>query len=241
MNSLTAMVTGAGLGCLAMYGLDPEMGRRRRALARDKMIKIQRKAGDAAAFTARDLKNRTLGTFAEGKSLLAEGEISDEALAERVRAELGFLVRYPSFIDVQVHSGEVILTGDAFSDECGQLITGILSLRGVRCADNRLRTHESTEDFPSLQGQPLKPKPTGRPFDIMQRHWSPATRLLVSLATLGGLGALAYSFAGRNGYSRRRSHGIRGRFRSQGSRAMSSIWPHKSHGVIEKIREELRL
>jgi len=212
MNSLTAMVTGAGLGCLAMYGLDPEMGRRRRALARDKMIKIQRKAGDAAAFTARDLKNRTLGTFAEGKSLLAEGEISDEALAERVRAELGFLVRYPSFIDVQVHSGEVILTGDAFS-----------------------------EDFPSLQGQPLKPKPTGRPFDIMQRHWSPATRLLVSLATLGGLGALAYSFAGGNGYSRRRSHGIRGRFRSQGSRAMSSIWPHKSHGVIEKIREELRL
>lgn len=197
MNSLTAMVTGAGLGCLAMYGLDPEMGRRRRALARDQMIKIRRKAGEAAAFTARDLKNRTLGTLAERKSLFAaEGEISDDALAERVRAELGFLVRYPSFIDVQVHSGEVILTGDAFSDECEQLVTGILSLRGVRCADNRLRTHEGPEDFPGLRGQQLKAKPTGRSFDIMQPHWSPATRLIVGVAALVGLGALAYSFAG---------------------------------------------
>jgi BON domain-containing protein len=242
MNSLTAMVTGAGLGCLAMYGLDPEMGRRRRSLARDKMSKIQRKAGEAAAFTARDLRNRTLGTLAEGRSLFTEKHVPDADLAERVRSELGFLVRYPSFTDVQVHDGVVILSGHAFSDECEQLIEGVRSIRGVRDVEKRVEAHQGTEDFPGLRGQPLKAKPTGRPFDIMQQHWSPATSFIVGFVALVGLGALAYSFADSNGRSRRRFLGAMSRFRSQRSRGMiGNLWPHRSHGLIGKIREELRL
>lgn len=242
MNSLTAMVTGAGLGCLAMYGLDPEMGRRRRSLARDKMVKIQRKAGEAAVFTARDLRNRTLGTLAEGRSFLTEKHVPDADLAERVRSELGFLIRYPSFVDIQVRDGAVILAGHAFTDECEQLIEGVRSIRGVRDVENRIEAHLGTEDFPGLRGQPLKAKPTGRPFDIMQQHWSPATRFIVGFAALIGLGALAYSFADGNGHSRRRSLGMTDRFRSQRSRRMiGSLWPHKPQGLIGKIREEFRL
>jgi hypothetical protein len=42
-----------GLGAAAMYLLDPEQGPRRRALARDKMIKARRVVRERAAGTAR--------------------------------------------------------------------------------------------------------------------------------------------------------------------------------------------
>jgi len=206
MNSITAMVTGAGLGCLAMYELDPERGSRRRAQAREKIGKIQRKAGDAAAVTARDLRNRTLGTLAEGRSWLSERGVSDETLRERVRSELGFLVRYPSFIDVQVENSAVTLTGRAFTDECEQLIEGVRSMRGVGGVENRLDAYDRPENFPGLEGQPPKPKPTGRPFDLMRQHWSPATRLLVGVAALVGLSVIVFSLReGEDGSYEQRS------------------------------------
>lgn len=226
MNSLTAMVTGAGLGCIAMYGLDPEMGRRRRALARDKMIKIQHKAGEAAGVTARDLKNRTLGTLAEGRARLTEWRVGDEELAERVRSEIGFLARYPSFIDVQARNGSITLTGHAFTDECEQLVEGVRSVHGVREVENRVEAHQGSETFPGLRGQILRPKPTGRPMDIMQRHWAPTTRLFVSTAALAGIGALAYSFVEVNGQLR-------------SYRILDRIRPRKPRGILGRIRETL--
>jgi hypothetical protein len=203
MNAVTAMLTGTGLGCLAMYALDPETGRTRRALARDKMTKIQKKAGEAAVVTARDLKDRTLGTLAEGRSLF-ERSVDDAVLVERVRSRLGYLVRYPSSIHVHADGSRVFLSGSAFADECEQLIHGMKSIRGVREVDNRLQIHERAEDFPGLQGE-LKPRPTGRPIDLMPLHWSPSAKFLVSFASLIGLGVLAYGLSG-NGQSTRRSH-----------------------------------
>jgi hypothetical protein len=50
-----------GLGAAAMYLLDPEQGRRRRALARDKMIKARRVVRERASGTARHLGNRAQG------------------------------------------------------------------------------------------------------------------------------------------------------------------------------------
>jgi hypothetical protein len=205
MNTVAAMLTGTGLGCLAMYSLDPEMGRRRRAQARDKVVSLQKKVGEAAATTARDLRNRTLGTVAEGRSFLLDRKIDDDRLARRVRANLGFLVRYPSSVEAQANSGRVVLGGDAFADELEQLIDGILSLRGVRKVENRLTIHEQAKTFPGLQGElgGLKPKPRGRRIDLWHHHWSPSTRLIISItaATLLGLGALAF---GRPPRSRRK-------------------------------------
>jgi hyperosmotically inducible protein len=200
MNSLAAMLTGTGLGCLAMYSLDPDTGRRRRAQARYKMIRIQKKAGAAAATTARDLKNRTRGTVAEGRSLLFDGKVNDEKLADRVRSNLGFLVRYPSFIDVQVNDGRVVLSGSVFADEVEQLIDGILRIRGVRKVENRMQVHHRAEDFQGLQGE-LRPKPEGRRIDLFQHHWSPSTKLIVGFvsAALVGLGAVAFGRPTRNG------------------------------------------
>jgi hypothetical protein len=83
MNNLTAALTGAGLGVLGLYIFDPEVGRRRRAMIRDQAIRLQRKAKDAASVTAEDLKNRALGTLAEGKSPSIEASRADDRLNQR--------------------------------------------------------------------------------------------------------------------------------------------------------------
>ncbi|MGH7848538.1 MAG: BON domain-containing protein [Candidatus Binatia bacterium] len=210
MKPFEALLTGTGLGLLAMYVFDPEVGRRRRALARDQMTRLQRKTREAAGVTARDLKNRTLGLVAEGRSYFSEGDIGDDVLAERVRAKLGFLVRHPSAIEAQVVEGRAILRGPVLSDEVQQLIAGIRSVRGVRDVENQLEVHDEPNNIPALQGD--QPKPTGEPIDILQQRWSPSTRFLVglgglflllstgrnektpgTLAALGGLAALACS------------------------------------------------
>jgi hypothetical protein len=163
-----------------MYILDPEAGRRRRALARDKAILIERKAKEAAAVTVEDLKNRALGTFAEAKSRLLERGVDDTVLEQRVRSELGFLVRHPASIEIQVTDGHVVLSGPVLSDEVQQLLHGVENVRGVREVENHLEVYDDPDQIPGLQGD--IPKPTGRALDIMQRRWSPATRFLVGAA-----------------------------------------------------------
>jgi uncharacterized membrane protein len=59
-----AMLTGMGLGAAAAYLLDPVNGRRRRARARDSMVRAARKSGDAAGATSRDVANRSRGLAA---------------------------------------------------------------------------------------------------------------------------------------------------------------------------------
>jgi hypothetical protein len=199
-----------------MYTFDPEVGRRRRALARDQMARLRRQTREAATVTARDLKNRTMGLVAEGRSYFSEGEVGKDVLAERVRAKLGFLVRHPSAIEVQVGDGVVILRGPVLSDEVHQLIAGIRSVRGVRDVENQLEVHDDAANVPGLQGE--KPKPSAKPIDILQRRWSPSTRFMVgmgglflllsahryekfagTIAALGGLGALACALANSDG------------------------------------------
>ena len=53
------------LGALTMFILDPDHGRRRRALARDKLVHAGREAADLATGTAKDLRNRAYGAYAE--------------------------------------------------------------------------------------------------------------------------------------------------------------------------------
>jgi hypothetical protein len=209
MNTLLGMIAGTALGVLSMYILDPLAGRRRRALARDQLIRVQKNMQQAAGVAARDLKNRTLGIVAEGRAALFGGAVDDTVLAERVRSKLGFLVRHPSAIDVQASAGRVRLSGPVLSDEVQQLTRGVASVRGVRDIENRLEMHQKGDDVPGLQGDAQKP--TGQTIDVLQRRWSPSTRFLMgtagilvlfginpfrksaaALSTLAGLGLLAY-------------------------------------------------
>ena len=70
-NSALMLLVGMGLGAALMYVLDPERGRRRRALLRDKMIAATNDANRALGKTARDLRNRAQGVVAEAGGALA--------------------------------------------------------------------------------------------------------------------------------------------------------------------------
>lgn len=55
------LITGLAIGAGVMYLLDPRRGRRRRALLRDKAVKMERKLVDKGTGKARDLANRSKG------------------------------------------------------------------------------------------------------------------------------------------------------------------------------------
>ena len=65
---------GAGLGAGLMYLLDPQGGRGRRAVARDKSVSAIKNGGKAAAKTSRHLGNKTKGLVAQAGSKLRRGE-----------------------------------------------------------------------------------------------------------------------------------------------------------------------
>ena len=69
---LLGLATGLVIGGLAMFIFDPQQGRRRRALARDKMVHYGHEVGDFAAGTAKDLRNRAYGLAKETEGLVRE-------------------------------------------------------------------------------------------------------------------------------------------------------------------------
>jgi hypothetical protein len=83
-----ALVGGIGIGAALMYVLDPERGKRRRAMARDKAVAMANKTGRAFAKTSRDLNNRAKGVAAEFRSAVSRGERKDGP-AEKANVEKG--------------------------------------------------------------------------------------------------------------------------------------------------------
>jgi BON domain len=167
-------------GAVAMFIFDPILGRRRRAVLRDKKARLENSLKEGLRISLQDLKNRTWGLVAEGRAAFLEGNVDDEVLANRVRSKLGFIVRHPSSIEVEVNNGRVILRGPVLSDEVQQLIERVRSIRGVREVDNLLTVHEQSEGIPGLQGD--IPKPQGQVLDIFQHRWSPSTRFLLGIS-----------------------------------------------------------
>ena len=107
-----------GLGAGLMYVLDPQMGKRRRAVARDTMMHWGRKASSAASVAARDAMNRASGIVAEVRSSRSGEPVSDAVLVERVRAQIGTIVGHPGSIEVAAERGRRDLAR-AHADEHG--------------------------------------------------------------------------------------------------------------------------
>src|SRR5687767_14226191 len=108
MNKGLTFGAGLGLGTGLMYLLDPDRGRRRRALLRDKGAWAARKTGDCIKVTARELRNRTQGIT---HLHFSSDPVDDRKLAERVRSKLGRVVSHPSAIEVNAQNVAVTLSG----------------------------------------------------------------------------------------------------------------------------------
>ena len=68
MKGIIAILSGIGVGAGLMYLLDPERGNRRRALIRDKMVKVNRQTQEAVSGRVKDMTNRAKGMLHEAKS-----------------------------------------------------------------------------------------------------------------------------------------------------------------------------
>jgi hypothetical protein len=182
MNKTTIALTGAGLGALAMYLMDPSRGRRRRARLGEAAWHAYHLAQDTAGVTARDVQHRLSGLAARTLDRLAEEEVpADNVLAERVRARLGRLVSHPGAIDVSAIGGTVTLKGEVFEAEVAQLIEGVTAVQGVTAVDNRLEPHRDAEGVSALQGPGPRMVPAA---PAKWFHWTPTTRLIAALAGL---------------------------------------------------------
>jgi gas vesicle protein len=78
---LTGIAAGLFLGALAMFIFDPQQGRRRRALARDKAVRYTSDIGEYVAGTAKDLSNRTYGVAKEAEGLVRDKMGSETPVA----------------------------------------------------------------------------------------------------------------------------------------------------------------
>jgi hypothetical protein len=172
------------VGAALMYVMDPDRGRRRRALLRDKMNRAAHAGVGAAGVAGRDLAHRTSGLSARLQRAVSDETVDDGVLAERVRSQLGRCVSHPRAIEVSASNGVVTLRGPILKAEIPRLLRVVERTHGVREVAPELEEH-TTRDIPALQGGTMR---QGAWSNVWPRRWSPATRFLTgSLATLAAV------------------------------------------------------
>jgi hypothetical protein len=189
MNKALTFGAGLGLGTGLMYLLDPDRGRRRRALLRDKSVWAARKTGECLEVTARDFRNRSQGIVADIQSRFSSAPVDDAVLVDRVRSKLGRIVSHPSAIQVTAQDGNVTLAGPILAADVPELLACVNRVHGVNEVINNLEVHEEAGNHPALQGGRERP---GNRFEFLQENWSPAARVVAgaagaSLAAYGGV------------------------------------------------------
>jgi len=185
-NSTLAGLAKLGLGAALMYLFDPQQGRRRRHQLRDKATHTLKVERDLLGKAGRDVSNRARGV----KAVLSshqDQDLSDEVVAERVRARLGRTVSHPGSIEVDVHGGVATLRGPVLADEVKRLRRKLMRVPGVRQVDSRLEIHGRDDRHPGLQGTGLR---RTRRWP-MREVWAPIERFAAGSAgaalILGGL------------------------------------------------------
>ena len=73
MKGILAILSGLGVGAFLMYLFDPQQGGRRRALIRDKAVRLNRQGQETLEGTMKDLSNRAQGLAHEIQSVMPEG------------------------------------------------------------------------------------------------------------------------------------------------------------------------
>jgi osmotically-inducible protein OsmY len=153
MKHILNVTAAFAAGALAMYYLDATMGRRRRALARDKVAGIAHDAADLAEAKGKRIMDRAKGVMATGSldRVSSTESQSDAQLRERVRSRMGHLVSHPLAIEVAVEEGVVRLTGQVLLMELDGLLSQLTDMPGVRKVHNALSALTDPSGFGEVQ------------------------------------------------------------------------------------------
>lgn len=135
----TTLAVGAGAGL--MYLFDPQSGRGRRAELGSKLKKGAGTTGNKVSAVASDFGNRAKGLAIETGNRFRKDELTDEQLAQRVRAEIGHHTTNTGAIEVIAREGRITLMGPAIANEVDGLVKAASKVRGVSAVENRLHMH----------------------------------------------------------------------------------------------------
>ncbi len=184
----------AGMGAGLMYLLDPDRGRRRRAVLRDKSVGLFNDTVWGAGKTWRDMSHRAEGIAARTRSVWPgrTATTDDQVIEARVRSRLGRVTSHPGAINVMVVGRRVRLDGPVLESEHGHIISAVRSATGVEDVEDRLERHKTAEGVSSLQGGVARP---GHRMELMQENWTPAVRAIAGGA---GLGMLVWAIRSRS-------------------------------------------
>jgi hypothetical protein len=146
-RGLSKTAAGAGaagallLGLGAMWLMDPDRGRARRAWIGQKGSRMLSETGRFMRATGRHLANKSKGYYYEGRKAVsgAGASLSDSSIAERVRSALGRLgLRSSSSVGVQCAGGCVTLTGRCVADDVDVIIATTRDAYGVESVTNNM-------------------------------------------------------------------------------------------------------
>jgi hypothetical protein len=157
-RSLCQMAAAALAGAAVMYYLDPQQGRRRRALVRDKAIAVSNDTADAARGQSQRITNKVQGMVAASRARFGHSDepVDEQTLHERVRACLGRVAEHPGAIQVDVTGSVVRLSGDVLARDVNPIVKAVGRVRGVESVENGMTVHETAQNVPSLQGEPAR-------------------------------------------------------------------------------------
>jgi uncharacterized membrane protein len=195
MMRLRSALTLAGMGAFAMYLLDPDRGKQRRARVKDGMVHTAHETKKFSNRFRRDAANRVAGTVAETGKLFHWGkrEVSDEVLEQRVRSSVGRHVSHARAVRVKCKDGAVELTGWVLTRELEGLLDAVRAVPGVKDVSAALQAANEPGNISALQG--------GRARDerMWSGRWSPTARVM---AGASGLALMAYGLTKRGAMSR---------------------------------------
>ena len=180
MTRAGAMIRGGGVGAAAMYFLDPDSGRRRRALVRDQLEHWATVVREEITTEMRDVQHRTQGAAAKVRQIGTRPPMNDEAIKQRILGRLQTLDR-PDGIDVLVHGGRVHLRGPVLARDAERARRLVRRVHGARELVDELEIH-GEPDVPALQAR-QRPRNSGEPV--------PAVRLVTALLAMAAARPIA--------------------------------------------------
>lgn len=145
MRSTKAFLIGFG----AAYLFDPHQGRRRRAVARDRVLKIVRRSARSTQKKVRFTGGRMQGLGARARARVRQGGVAldDRTVAQRIRSSaLRDVGVTTSEVDVEVERGVATLRGSVSSRaRADDLVTRVEKVPGVQDVAAMIRVTREAE------------------------------------------------------------------------------------------------
>lgn len=152
-SCIGSFIGGAAAGAGLMYILDPNRGRSRRVVLRDKAARGVRVLQRETNKQLRNAGNHFLGQMRELRSSIRDRttKIDDDILLDRVHAQLGRNVCHMRMLNLRIENGCVIAEGPVLKGEAAKIRKRLLKTRGVRDCDVRVN-EVSREQMERLSG-----------------------------------------------------------------------------------------